>query len=156
MLIRPVVRTDAAEERAFIDALSPQSRSYRFLGQVAHPSTEMIERTRPVDDRQEVSFAAVARDGARDTFVGVARYSVTGDGSGCECAVAVRDDWQGKGLGSLLMRHLIEVARSRGIIRMWSLDSPENVAMGDLARHLGFHRERDPHDDSQVIHTLWL
>ena len=38
------------------------------------------------------------------------------------------------------MKHLIEVARSRGIKRMWSMDSAENLAMADLAHYLGFKR----------------
>ena len=42
------------------------------------------------------------------------------------------DDWQNKGLGAILMKHLIEVARARGIKRMWSMDSAENIAMSDL------------------------
>lgn len=156
VLIRPIVRTDAAEERTFIDALSPQSRRYRFLGQVRHPSAEMIERLTHLDYRQDVAFAAIVHDGAREKFVGIARYNTSADGTDCECAVTVLDDWQGKGLGTLLMRHLVEVAKCRGITRMWSLDSAENVAMADLARHLGFHREQDPGDSSQVIHSLWL
>jgi len=68
----------------------------------------------------------------------------------------VLDDWQNKGLGAILMKHLIEVARSRGIKRMWSIDSAENLAMSDLAHYLGFQRSQDRDDASQVIHSLWL
>jgi GNAT superfamily N-acetyltransferase len=91
-----------------------------------------------------------------DRFVGISRYSTSSDGTSCECAVTVLDDWQNKGLGAILMKHLIEVARSRGIKRMWSIDSAENLAMADLARYLGFQRSQDRDDASQVIHSLWL
>ena len=56
----------------------------------------------------------------------------------------------------MLMMHLIEVAKSRGIQRMWSVDSAANVAMSELAHDLGFHREQDPEDASQVIHRFQL
>ncbi len=54
------------------------------------------------------------------------------------------------------MMHLIEVAKSRGIQRMWSVDSVANVAMSEVALYLGFDREKDPEDASQVIHSLRL
>ena len=156
VLIRPVRREDAAAERAFIEALSPQALRYRFLGQVRQPSSEMIERFTDLDYVHDLAFAAVVHDDAKDKFVGVARYSTNADGTDCECAVTVLDDWQGKGLGSVLMKHLIDVARSRGIKHMWSLDSAENLAMADLAHYLGFNRCQDADDPTQVIHSLWL
>lgn len=156
VLIRPVQAQDAAEERAFIEALSPQARRYRFLGEVRHPSSEMIERLTDIDYVHDLAFAAVVHDDSRDKFVGVARYSTSADGTDCECAVTVLDDWQGKGLGSALMKHLIDVARSRGVKRMWSIDSAENLAMADLAHYLGFQRSYDSNETTQVIHSLWL
>ena len=156
VLIRPVRKDDAAEERAFIEALSPQSRRYRFLGEVRQPSNEMIEKFTNMDYIHDLAFAAVVHDDSRDKFVGVSRYSTSADGTECECAVTVLDDWQNKGLGVILMRHLIDVARSRGIKRMWSLDSAENLEMSELAHFLGFQRKHDPDDSTQVIHNLWL
>ncbi len=156
VLVRPVAKQDAAAERTFIEALSPQASRFRFLGQVRHPSNEMIEKFTDLDYVHDVAFAAVVPDDGKDKFVGVSRYSTTSDGTGCECAVTVLDEWQDKGLGTMLMMHLIEVAKSRGIQRMWSVDSVANVAMSELAHYLGFHREQDPEDASQVIHSLRL
>jgi hypothetical protein len=60
------------------------------------------------------------------------------------------------GLGTVLMKHLIEVARVRGILFMVSIDSVENLDMDDLARHLGFSRRIDPDDATLAVHSLWL
>jgi len=152
--IRPVRKEDAAAELAFIEALSPQARRFRFLGQVHHPGSEVIKRFTDLDYVRELGFAATATADASQSFVGVARYSASADGTECECAVTVLDEWQGKGLGSTLMKHLIEVARSRGIKRMWSVDASANVAMADLAHYLGFSSHQDPEDPSQMIHSL--
>lgn len=156
VVIRPIRAEDADAERAFIESLSPQSRRYRFLGDVRHPSSGLIEQLTRLDYVHDMAFAAVVPDGAREKFVGVSRYSTSADGTACECAVTVLDDWQHKGLGVILMTHLIDVARARGIKRMWSLDSAENTAMSDLARFLGFERTQDSDEASQVIHTLRL
>ena len=156
VLIRPITRQDEAAERAFIEGLSTQSRRYRFLGAVACASDRLIEQFTNIDYVHEVAFAAVIPEDAHERIVGVSRYSTDADGVNCECAVTVSDEWQQKGLGTLLMRHLIEVARARGIRRMTSIDVAENAKMQDLATHLGFRTRVDPDDASQVIHELDL
>ena len=104
----------------------------------------------------EVAFAAVVREDSHERIVGVSRYSTDKEGKNCECAVTVSDEWQQKGLGTLLMKHLMEVARARGIRTMISLASAENVQMQDLASYLGFRTRVDPDDASQVIHEIDL
>lgn len=156
VLIRPITKLDKAAERAFIEGLSTQARRYRFLGAVSSPSERLLEQFTNIDYIHEVAFVAVVPDDSKERIIGVSRYSTDAAGLNCECAVTVSDEWQNKGLGTLLMRHLIEVAKARGIRTMVSIDSAENVKMGDLAKYLGFHTRVDPDDASQVIHTLDL
>jgi GNAT superfamily N-acetyltransferase len=156
VVIRPLGKGDAVLERAFIGSLSAQSRRFRFLGQIGCPSDEMIRGLTDIDYVHDVAFAAIADIGGTAREIGVARYSVATGGQSCECAVAVSDDFHGQGLGTLLMNHLIGIARERGINEMISLDSAENFAMRDLAQALGFRREPDPDDGTQVIHRLTL
>lgn len=157
MTIRPLRKEDAELERQFIEALSAQSRRFRFLGQIGCPSPELIRRLTDIDYVHDVAFVAVVGDvGGVEREIGVARYSVADNGRSCECAVAVADDFHGQGVGTLLMTHLIDVARRRGIRDMFSIDSAENFGMRDLAQALGFRREPDPEDASQVIHRLSL
>lgn len=156
VVIRPITPHDKEAERAFIEGLSLQARRYRFLGQMSSPSEALIEQFTHIDYVHEVAFVAVVPEDGHEQIVGVSRYSTDESGTNCECAVTVSDEWQNKGLGTLLMRHLIEVARARGIRRMMSMDSAENVRMLDLARYLGFDTRVDPDDASQVIHELRL
>lgn len=156
VVVRPIRREDAALERAFIERLSPESRRLRFLGSMSEPGDDLIRRLTDIDYQRDVAFVAlVERDGAQQE-IGVSRFNIAPDGQSCECAVTVADEWRNRGLGSLLMHHLIEVARQRGVRTMISLDAADNPAMRDLARYLGFRRERDPNDATQVIHTLTL
>lgn len=156
VLIRPLRKDDVEAERVFIESLSPQARRHRFLGEIPHPSAQMLEQLTDLDYLHELAFVAVVQVDGKDKFLGVSRYSSNPEGTDCEFAVVVLDDWQDNGLGVALMTHLIEVAKSRGIKRMWSVDCAENTEMSDLARYLGFQRERDPKDSTQAIHSLWL
>lgn len=154
--IRVLRKEDAALERDFIKRLSPESRWMRFLGGVGEPGDEMIRKFTDLDYRRDMAFVALVQEGGRPREIGVSRYSLSPDGKSCECAVTVSDEWQGKGLGTLLMRHLIDTARHRGIGSMFSIDDADNSRMHDLARDLGFTRVRNPDDTSQVIHRLVL
>ena len=129
VLIRPIRAEDAAAESIFVAAHCPQARRYRFLGQSLQPDSETMERSIDADYLQDfdhsqcLAFAAVIREDGRDKFVGVGHYGTTADGAHCECAVTLLDDWENKDLGATLMKHLIDVAKSRGITHMWSIDS---------------------------------
>ena len=155
VLIRPIGKDDGALERAFIERLSPESREYRFLGQVA-VSDDLVRALTDLDYRRDMAFIALRHDAGEKREIGVSRFCVARDGESCECAVAVSDEWQDKGLGTLLMRHLIEVARRRGIKRMLSIDMAENAGMRNLAKSLGFDRKICDDYPSEVIHTLDL
>lgn len=156
VLIRPMTRLDRDAERAFIEGLSDASRRNRFLGQVRRPSEQMIARLTDVDQVHDVAFVAVTTQDPPGEIVGVSRYATDPSGLGCECAVTVADAWQQKGLGTLLMNHLIDVARARGIRTMTSIDAADNLAMNELAHDLGFHSRIDPDDSTQVLHELAL
>ncbi|MGA9342405.1 MAG: GNAT family N-acetyltransferase [Rhodanobacteraceae bacterium] len=156
VLIRPISEEDVELERRFIEQLSPQSSRFRFLGQIKNASPELLKQFTHLDHAREVAFVALIDDGGSQREIGVSRYSSRADGLSCECAVAVSDEWQNRGLGTLLMQHLIEVARRHHIEVMYSLDARDNQAMRELADHLGFERKQDPDDATQVLHTLDL
>lgn len=154
--IRALRKEDAELERDFIRDLSPESRWMRFLGQIGEPSDSLIRKLTELDYQHDMAFIALSREGGTAHEVGVSRYSLAPGGQSCECAVTVADAWQGKGLGTVLMRDLIDIARKRGIRAMFSIDANENERMRELARDLGFKRERDPDDPTRVIHRLML
>jgi GNAT superfamily N-acetyltransferase len=155
VLIRPIRPEDRARERDFIERLSAESRHFRFLCEIREASPALLDLLVDVHKVQGEAFVALAHVGGELREVGVSRFAATADG-GCECAVTVADDWQRRGLGVLLMRHLIDLARDLGFRRMYSIDAAANQSMRDLACYLGFHRGVDPEDSTQVIHTLNL
>jgi GNAT superfamily N-acetyltransferase len=156
VLIRPIHASDEDIERKFIEGLSAQSRRFRFLGEIKTPSARLIDQLTHPDPVRDAAFIALVADGAEKREIGVARFSAGADARSCECAVAVSDEWQGKGLATMLMNHLIDVARQRGIESMYSIDAVNNQHMRELAEHLGFTRQADPNDATQALHFLDL
>jgi GNAT superfamily N-acetyltransferase len=157
VLIRPITSKDEAAEHAFMQqGLSDRARCFGFLGEADGPGEPMDEASAQIGRGQDVVLAAFTMDDSRERMVGVGRYSTDDSNQHCECTVTIDDEWQGKGLGTVLMRHLIEVARIRGIRRMTSTASAENVHMHDLATHLGFRMRVDPRDPGRMIYALTL
>lgn len=156
ILVRAIAARDAALERTFIERLSPESRRFRFLCQMSTPGDDLIRRLTDIDYVHDVAFVALVHEDNEKKEIGVARYSVSPDGRSCECAVTVADDWRHLGVGTALLRHLVDVARERGMREMYSIDAAENHAMRDFAHSAGFTRNADPQDPTQVIYRLAL
>jgi GNAT superfamily N-acetyltransferase len=84
-----------------------------------------------LDDPSRFALGASARfpDG-RVEGVGIARYvRLDGAPATAEIAVAVLDDYQGLGIGALLLRRLAREARRRGVRRLSGSVMHENVPM---------------------------
>jgi RimJ/RimL family protein N-acetyltransferase len=159
VLIRPICADDVARNARFLEELSPPSRHFLFLAGIAHLSDEALKRLCDPDYAHDMAYVALALEGdpgAPERQVGVCRYAGADSERGAEISVAVADDWQHKGLGSRLLRHLIDYARSHGIKRLYSIDAASNEGMRALARHLGFAAHADRDDPRQVIYSLDL
>lgn len=156
VVIRPLRESDHQSERAFIEGLSAKAMHNRFLGQIPHPTDDFIRRLINVDMINDVALAAVTGEGEQQRFLGVSRYAADPGRRTCECAIVVADAWQHRGLGTMLMRRLIEIATRRGLTLMQSTDLAENTEMRQLARELGFECERDPDDAQQVVYSMRL
>lgn len=152
--IRPIRRDDVARTAAFIEALSTQSKHTLFLGGITRLSDEALQRLCNSHDARDMAYVATASESDGEREVGVCRYAGADTAEGAEISVAVADDWQHQGLGTLLLGRLVEYARVHGVRRLWSMDAASNDAMQRLARKLGFSKKRDPDDIHQVIHSL--
>lgn len=113
LLIRPARITDERALQDLMYGLSSESCYRRFLGfKKEHPHEEM---QRLVDLDYEHDMALVACPRGTDEVVGVVRYIVDPATRLADVAFVVRDDWQGRGVGTVLMRRIREAATARGI-----------------------------------------
>jgi acetyl coenzyme A synthetase (ADP forming)-like protein len=130
--LRPVVSADQTKLRELYESLSDESRYRRFFSPA---SVELAGRIGPRVDIDDRHFALVAELG--DRIVGVADYYGSIDGV-AEVAFTVRDDEQGRGLGTLLLDHLAEIASDRGIRFFTAEVLARNGPMRDVFRDAGF------------------
>jgi len=112
--IRPVEPDDRAALAAGFERLSPESRYRRFFGPMPHLSERFLDYLTQVDHHDHEALVAV--DPETGDGVGVARYVRTKPDV-AEPAVAVIDDWQGRGVASILLERLVDRARDEGVAR---------------------------------------
>lgn len=154
--IRPIDRQDAELELEFLNRLSPEMRSLRFLGLIREPCRDVARELTDLDPADEVGFIAVVSDEGRDRQIGAAHFRTNPAGDRCDCSVTVSDEWQKRGVGSSLMRLLIGAARSRGIRHMRAFAPASPDGSHHLAARLGFERRLDARDPAVVVYHLNL
>ncbi len=157
--LRPIRPEDAELELAFVNGLSEQSRYFRFFYRLHELTPAMLARFTQVDYDREMALVAVD-DGTPErplrSFAGVARYTANPDGESAEFAIVVGDAWQGRGVAGLLMLHLIDCARRRGLSRLEGAVLRANAKMRKFCEALGFVTHDDPNEPEQVMMVLDL
>ncbi len=134
--LRAVDTADIDALRRLFDALSHDSLVMRFLG--PHPLTpEDLTRMTVRDGRD--SLALVVQRG--DALVAMAEYIREPGHPEAEVAFVVADDFQGRGLGTLLLEHLAVHARRHGIRRFVADTFATNSRMLGVFRDAGFARQ---------------
>jgi RimJ/RimL family protein N-acetyltransferase len=123
---------------------------------VREPSAAFIDQMVNVDYHHSIAFVAVVGEGMAESIIGVARYADSADGSGCEFAIAVADEWQSQGVGSAIAHRLFDYAREQGLLRMCASISVTNTRMLGLARWLGFTTHMTPGEASVLTAQLAL
>jgi acetyltransferase len=145
--IRPIGAEDVQREQAFIEALSPQSRYFRFMSTLRELSPDMLYRFTHPDFQREIALVALCEaPGSQPVQIGVARCIAQGESGDAEFAVVVADDWQGKGVGKRLMYELMRAAHTLGVKCLWGDVLASNHRMLALMHMLGFAISAAPED----------
>lgn len=142
VVVRAVRAGDAERERAFVQALSRESRYYRFLtgGRVSDAVIDLF-----LENEAGLALVVTAEVDGLPVIVANGNYVVTGEEVG-EFAVAVADDWQGKGIGRRLIQRLRDAAIGAGLRLLRGDVLSENRRMLALMREFGFSARRNPED----------
>lgn len=154
--IRPIQLDDLEMEQDFIRRLSPAAKRFRFFGSVSELPLPELRRLCDVDGKYSMAFVATVLRNGREVEIGVARYAPYDGCNTREMAVAVADEWQHRGLGTALVKHLIETAKVNGVTQLYSVGLVDNRGMAALAKDLEMVSMRDPSDPHQVIYSLAL
>ncbi len=132
--IRPINADDGERLAAFHRSLSDETVYFRFFAPYPELTERDVRRFTHVDHVDRVALVATVGG----ELVGVGRYDRVDDRD-AEVAFVVRDDHQGRGLGSVLLEHLAAAARERGVRRFVAEVLPSNRRMLATFEEAGYH-----------------
>jgi acetyltransferase len=143
VVVRPIRPEDEPLLARFHQTLSEHSVYLRYLHamklsqRVAH---ERLARLCFIDYDREMALVAVRQDAntGEQELLGVGRLIKAHGTAEAEYALVVSDAWQRKGLGTELLRRLLDVARAEGIRRVTGEVLPDNGGMQRVCERLGF------------------
>jgi RimJ/RimL family protein N-acetyltransferase len=148
--IRALQPDDQAALVAAVGRASSDSLYRRFFGPKRAFTEREIAYFVNVDFVNHVALVAVVEEDGKPAIIAGARYVIVQPGQ-AEVAFAVVDQYQGQGLGTLLMRHLVALARAAGIRQLIAEVLPDNVSMLKVFERSGLRisTRREP----QVVHV---
>lgn len=113
--VRPVRQADLETLQDMFYRLSDESTYLRFLQHKrSHSYEEMLDLVN-LDYTSNMALVVCDESGPAPDILAMARYDVDPATGFADIAFVVRDEWQGRGLGSLLMQRMIEIGRARGL-----------------------------------------
>jgi len=158
--IRPIRAEDEplmVKFHRMLSANSVYSRYFEFLRLEQRIAHERLARLCFIDYDRELALVAELRNRETDEreIIGVGRLIKISGTNSAEFALVVGDPWQGRGLGTLLLKLLVTVGRDERLGRIAGEILADNIAMKRAASRAGFQIQR-PSGESTVTAELKL
>lgn len=139
--VRAISPADQPRLAAFHRRLSAESVYFRFFEFKGELSPADLRYLTELDFEKRVALVATL-DAAPDApIVGVARFDVLPDRAGvprrAELGIVVEDAHQGRGIGTVLLKHLLAIAHDKGVAEITAEVLPQNTKMLELVAGSG-------------------
>jgi acetyltransferase len=141
VLLRPIKPEDEPLWLEMFQNFSEQSIRYRFFQIIKDTPHEVRVRYSNIDYDREIGIVAELKEEQRK-ILGVVRLIIEPDGKKGEIAFIVADPWQGLGLGTKMVDHMIEVCKDKKLETVYALMLPDNYRAISLLKKMGFTIER--------------
>ena len=144
---RAIHPTDAARIRDLFYGVSAETLYTRFMSRMKWISAEQVRDFVYIDHRNEVAIVGTIEEADGEHIIAVGRYYLDPKTNRAEVAFIIDDHWQGRGIGSFLLGHLITIAKRNGIAGFTAEVLRENRAMQSVFNHSGCQVESQMKDD---------
>ena len=151
VFFRPVKPTDEGMEREFFYSLSDESVYYRFFNIVKTMPHEKIQPMVNIDYREEMAIVGLIGKPEMEEMIAIGRYKLDPADNLADIAFLVRDDWQGRGIGTHLMKVLADIARERKISGFKADVLSENRKMLSVFHNCGYPVKTKLEDGSYSV-----
>jgi acetyltransferase len=152
VFLRSLRAADLTHAQEYFSGFSEESKYLRFMTPTPTLTAETLKLVVEVLHEARAGITvAIVDHGQQEVLIGGARIVPTNRRICCEFALSIVDEWQGRGLGTILMREAVRLARTLGYHRIEGSVLTINTKMLKVAQRLKFHLHVDPQDPSVTI-----
>lgn len=112
---RPMHPTDEHRLKDLFHALSEETKYYRFMSRIKHIPRKQVQNFVFVNHRTDVAIVGTLQEAHGEEIIAMGRYYLDEKTNMAEVAFTVKDEWQNRGIGSFMLRHLATIAKRNGI-----------------------------------------
>lgn len=141
--LRRASADDLAALGSFLQRVSDHSMAYRFFGNTPRGPQVAERLIAPEVHGTGLSLVVTVGEGERAKIVGVGSYERAEDRPVAEVAFLVEDQFQGRGIGMLLLERLAMGAEDEGLERLEAVVMPENQRMLRIFTDSGYEIDRE-------------
>jgi acyl-CoA hydrolase/RimJ/RimL family protein N-acetyltransferase len=150
VLVRPARLSDEPAVQDLFYRLSEESTYLRFMAHRRVFSHEEMQKLCDLDYALNMALVVSAGDPQED-IVAMARYDVDPATDLADIGFVVLDAWQGKGIGTILLRRMAEIAQARGLAGLSADVLVDNKPMLSLFQKSGLHVELKLDDGAYAV-----
>ena len=138
IFFRPVKPTDEPALSEMLYSLSEKSIQTRYMTHTMTFPHKDVQQLTNIDYRQDISIVGTVPGTSSDEIVAIAQYFLDPKTQAAEVAFLVQDEWQKKGMGTLLLDYITDIARQRGVKRFYARVLPANKPMLAVFHNSGY------------------
>lgn len=138
VLFRPVKPTDERSLKEFFHALPHQTHYFRFISAMRVFPQRNLQDLLNIDYEKEMSVVGVIGAVGSERVIALGRYLLDEETNIAEVDFAVRQEWQGKGVATYLLNHLVKIARTKQIAGFVAYVDPTNQAAAAVFHNTGY------------------
>ncbi|MBI1881855.1 MAG: GNAT family N-acetyltransferase, partial [Chloroflexi bacterium] len=143
IFLRPVKIRDEPLLKEFFYAISDESLYRRFMSMLKSLPHERLQEFAVIDYTQDMVVLAIIKEGEeKEEVIGIGQYSVDETTHTADIAFAVRDDYQGHGVGTELLKYLTLLAQKQGLLGFTADVLFDNVNMLHVFDKMGFDTKK--------------
>jgi len=138
IFFRPVKPTDEPALSEMLYSLSEKSIQTRYMTHtMAFPHKDVQQLTN-IDYRGDIAIVGVVPGVSSEEIVAIAQYFLDPKTQSAEVAFIVQDEWQQKGMGTLLLDYITKIAKQRGVKQFYAKVLPNNKPMLAIFHNSGY------------------
>jgi acetyltransferase len=136
--LRPIKPEDEQMEKEMFGNFSERTQKFRFFQVIKDISHDQLVRYTQIDYDREIAIIAEVDHEGKKAMAGVSRLIADQYNETAEFAVVIADPWHNIGLGNTFMDYILEIAKRRGIHKVYASILFENHIMLHMFRVRGF------------------